>query len=143
MEITAKRFHELNVDELFEIYKLRSDVFVCEQKCTEPDVDDMDKVAIHVMLRENDGLKGYLRIITKENGTVLFGRVVSKERRRGIGTKIMGFATDYSKKELGADKIAIDAQTQAIAFYESVGFRVISEEFMEAGIPHKKMLRNI
>ena len=127
MDIYAKRFNELTVDELYEIFKLRCDVFVVEQKCNDPEIDELDKTAIHVAAWKDGELKGYLRIILKDDKTVVFGRVVSRERRQGTGRKIMEFATDYAVREFGAEAIRIDAQTQAIPFYESVGFTVVSE----------------
>lgn len=56
----AKAFHELTVDELYAILKLRSEVFIVEQKCVYQDVDGIDKKAIHYWLEEKGKILSYL-----------------------------------------------------------------------------------
>ena len=67
------------------------------------------------------------------------GRVLSKYRKRGNGTKIMQAAMDTAIEKFDADKITIEAQTYAKKLYENLGFKQISDEFLEDGIPHIKM----
>ncbi len=147
MELTVKHFSELSAEELFEIYKLRISVFVVEQKCPYQDVDDLDRVAYHLWLRDDDGIKAYARVLPQDTAfpTVAIGRVIAIKRRCGLGSKIVEAAIDVAKTKLHADTITIEAQTYVRSLYEKLGFRQSSEEFSEDGIPHIQMqlfLRN-
>ena len=68
MELFVKHFSELSAQELFEIYKLRVSVFVVEQKCYYQEVDDADKTAYHVWLRDGDGIQAYARKLYENFG---------------------------------------------------------------------------
>ena len=138
METVVKHFNELTVKELYEILRLRSAVFVVEQNCVYQDVDDVDLGAYHVYLRENGEIVAYLRVIDKGNrlDEVSLGRVISAKRRQGLGTKIMKIGLAVAKEKFGAKLVKIGAQCYAKPFYEQVGFRQISDEYMEDGIPH-------
>ena len=59
MELFVKHFSELTAQELYEIYRLRVSVFVVEQKCCYQEVDDAEKDAYHVWLRDEDGIEAY------------------------------------------------------------------------------------
>lgn len=163
MKLIVKHFSELSAAELFEIYKLRVSVFVVEQKCPYQEIDDADKSAFHIWLeadgnlekseeresergteiacdkkRENGKILAYSRVLPKG---VLFdevsiGRVIAAERRSGLGTKIVSEAICVAKEKFSPDKIILEAQVYAKKFYENLGFRKISDEFLEDGIPH-------
>ena len=142
METVVKRFEELTVEELYEILKLRSEVFVVEQNCVYQDIDDKDKLAWHVFLRDDEGLEAYLRVLDKgvSFDEVCIGRVVSKKRRQRFGKTVMEAGMKVAEDKLGADKIKIVAQCYAEGFYQKVGFVTVSEEFMYDGIPHVYMI---
>ena len=126
MELIVKHFSELSAEELFEIYKLRVSVFIVEQSCPYQDIDDADKSAYHVWLRDEDGIEAY-------------ARVIAVKRRCGLGTKIVTASIEAVRDKLGADMITIEAQVYARSLYENLGFRQTSEEFLEDGIPHIQM----
>ena len=134
MELFVKHFSELSAQELFEIYKLRVSVFVVEQKCYYQEVDDADKVAYHVWLRDGGVLPCGAAF-----PEVAIGRVLAVKRRCGLGSRIVAAAIDTAKERLHADTITIEAQTYARKLYENFGFRQTSEEFLEDGIPHIQM----
>lgn len=139
-EITIKHYSELTRDELYEILKLRVDVFVVEQKCPCREVDEYDTDCWHLCLRNENGLLAYLRIIPQsENEPAIIGRVISAKRRLGLGTKIMREAIRFCKEKLRANKLVIQAQTYAQPFYEGVGFVRVSDEYIYDGQPHIKM----
>ena len=127
MELQVKRLSELSTEELYEILRLRVSVFVVEQKCPYMETDDLDQNALHVYFRDAEGIQAYLRVIDKSDTReyVTIGRVISVKRRSGI---------------FGADTVYIEAQVYAQPFYENLGFVRISDEFLEDGIPHVKML---
>ena len=113
MELFVKHFSELSAQELFEIYKLRVSVFVVEQKCNYQEVDDADKVAYHVWLRDGGGIQAYARVLPCGAAfpEVAIGRVLAVKRRCGLGSRIVAAAIDTAKERLHADTITIEAQT--------------------------------
>lgn len=141
MDLTVKKFYELSLDELFEIYRLRAQVFIVEQNCAYQDVDEWDKAAYHVFLKENGEMQAYLRVLPPNLAfdDVSIGRVVTAKRRCGLGTKIMEEGIKVAKEKLDAKSVTIKAQLYAKKFYERFGFREISEEFLEDGILHIDM----
>ncbi len=131
----------MTTDELFEIYKLRVGVFVVEQNCAYPEVDDFDRLAYHIWLSEDGKIAAYARVLPKKTvfDTCSIGRVISVKRRNGYGTQIVAAAVNTAREKFAADKITIEAQTYAHGLYEKLGFRRVSDEFLEDGIPHVKM----
>ena len=142
METFAKRFNELTVDELYEILKLRADVFVIEQQCIYPDIDQKDRKSLHVFVKDQDEIVAYLRVLEKgvSFDEVGIGRVISKYRRKGLGTIVLKAGIQAAKEIYHADEIIIEAQTYAKSFYELQGFVQCSDEFLEDGISHIKMI---
>lgn len=139
MNTIIKPFDKLTTEELFNIYKLRVDVFVVEQQCPYHEVDDIDTISHHIYLQnDNSKILAYCRMY-KENDTFHIGRVIASERRKGYGTQIMKTALEFATEELHADNIIIEAQTYAMNFYEKLGFTQTSEPFVEDGIPHIQM----
>lgn len=141
MELTVKHFDELGTQELFEIYKLRVSVFVVEQSCPYQEVDDADRQAYHIVLRDGDGIEAYARVLPKGVNLedVSIGRVIAVSRRCGLGSRIVAAAIDTAREKLHAEKITVEAQTYARGMYEKLGFVQTSDEFLEDGIPHVKM----
>ncbi len=139
-EITVKHYSELTKDELFEILKLRVDVFVVEQECPCREIDELDPQSYHLCLRENGRLTAYLRIIPQGEGEpVVIGRVISVRRRCGLGTRILREAVGFASEQLGARKFTLQAQTYAQGLYEGVGFKIVSDVYIYDGQPHIRM----
>ena len=63
MESAVKTFNELTLEELYEILKVRAEVFVVEQNCAYQDLDELDKFVLHVYIRDESGIQAYLRVI--------------------------------------------------------------------------------
>ncbi|MBE7100713.1 MAG: GNAT family N-acetyltransferase [Clostridiales bacterium] len=142
MDIIVKKFEELDVNELYEIMQARAEVFVVEQECAYQDLDGVDKEAYHVYLRENGELVAYLRVLDKGKrlDEVSVGRVISLKRGLGLGKRLMRAGLQVAKEKFGATIVKVGAQVQAKGFYESVGFRQVSGEYDEDGIPHIYMI---
>lgn len=142
MELVVKRFDELFIDELYEILKVRSEVFVVEQNCVYQDIDDKDKYSYHIYLKEDGKIKAYLRLIDKGKSfeEVSIGRVLTLDRGKGYANIILEEAIKIAKEKMNADKIKIEAQTYAKKMYEKFGFKQVSDEFLEDGIEHIQML---
>ena len=139
-----KTFQELTTDELYELLRVRSEVFVVEQNCVYQDLDGDDQASVHLWLTMADKVVALARVCPA--GThmqeVSIGRVITTERGKGYGKQIMLYAIEAAKEHFNATQIAIEAQEYAKGFYESVGFRQSSETFMLDGIPHIKMICN-
>lgn len=144
MKFEFKNFNDLSLDELYDILQLRAEIFVVEQDCVYNDIDNLDKVAIHQFLRKNGELIAYLRLL--KPGTRFpeysIGRLVVKqtERGTGLGMIMMQEAKDYILKNWDASKIKISAQKYLQKFYEDLDFKVVTEDYLEDGIPHVGML---
>ena len=136
-----KRFRELTVDELYELLRARSEVFVVEQDCVYQDLDGDDQPSIHLWLTDGDKVVAVCRVCPA--GThmeeVSIGRVITTERGKGYGKRIMLEGIAVARECFGAKRIDIEAQEYAHGFYEQVGFRQSSEPFILDGIPHIRM----
>ena len=142
MKIRIKHYNDLSRDELYAILKARVDVFVVEQNCAYPEIDDKDKHGWHVMLMDGDALVAYLRVL--EAGVsfehVSIGRVLSLKRHSGYGRIALKEGIRIAFEALKAEEIWIEDQSYARAFYANEGFRQVSDEFLEDGIPHVQMI---
>ena len=143
MELTVKTFAQLSNAELYAILKLRVDVFVVEQACPYPEIDGRDEDSLHVWLEEDGEILAYLRVLDRgvESEYVAIGRVIAARRRQGLGSEIMKAGIRVAQEHFHAEAIYLEGQVYAQGFYESLGFRQISEPYLEDNIPHIKMLR--
>ena len=149
--IYCKMFDELSARELYEIYRVRTAVFVVEQECPYQEVDAEDLSALHVFradrpVDEGGEIVSYLRIFPKFDegeGTYKIGRVLSMDRGTGEGGEILSAGLAACEEILHAKRIVLDAQTYAIGFYVREGFSVCGEEFLEDGIPHTPMGKDV
>ncbi|MGM9738939.1 MAG: GNAT family N-acetyltransferase [Candidatus Cryptobacteroides sp.] len=139
--ISTKRFNDLSLEELYGILRVRSEVFVTGQKCLYVDPDGKDLDSVQVFASDGGRITGCLRIYQKEAGVLQIGRVAVIESRRGkgLGLQMMQQAIAYVRENCPEGKIYLEAQTYAIGFYEKLGFKVVSDEFLDEGIPHKGM----
>ena len=140
-----KTFKELTTLQLYEILKLRSEIFVVEQKCVYQDIDNKDQKAYHLFLEENNIILAYTRLFKPNDyyKEASIGRVVVNNTKRGtgLGHKLIDKSILQIEKIIGKVTIKIGAQTYLKSFYEKHGFEKISEEYLEDGIPHIHMLR--
>ena len=141
LKLHKKAFIELTLDELYELLRVRSEVFVVEQNCVYQDMDGDDKQSIHLWLTKGEKVVALARVCPagvhlSENS---IGRVITTERGKGYGEQIMRAAIDAAVEHFGATLIEIEAQEYAQAFYEKVGFRKVSDTFMLDNIPHIRM----
>ncbi len=131
-------------DDLSEIFYIRKVVFVDEQRVPiEEEIDDLDYTSTHICIYDSDKAIGTARIIKKGEKTY-FGRVavLKQYRRKGIG-KIIIQQLEQKCKEDGIQNVYLDAQVPVIDFYRNIQYKEISEEFMDAGIPHITMTKNL
>ena len=141
------QFQQLSKKQLYDLLKLRQDVFVIEQQCIYPDIDGLDPDCIHLLGYDGDHLSAYLRLIPAafhQSGNVALGRIISlaTQRGSGIGKAMMQQAMLYASKHYPEQDVQLSAQYHLQAFYQKFGFSSISEPYDEDGIQHIDMLYN-
>lgn len=142
-------FDKLTAEQLYEILRIRQEVFAVEQDCVYQDADGKDQHAWHLACWQADSdqpcLQAYLRVVFpgKKYPEPSIGRVLTCESARGsgLGRELMRRAIEMMQRELPQAPIRISAQLYLKKFYEEFGFEQTSEPYDEDGIPHIEMLR--
>jgi len=140
-----KAFEDLTTHQLYDILKLRSEIFVVEQNCVYLDIDGKDKLALHLFGEFEGKIVAYSRLfntgISFDNASI--GRVVvdANYRDRKWGHELMREAISGIKLHFGESKITIGAQLYLKKFYESHGFIQTSDMYLEDDIQHIEMKR--
>lgn len=144
MQWELKAFDQLSLQELYTILTLRTNVFVVEQACPYPELDGKDPNCLHLLGTINGELVAYLRILPAglRYDEVSIGRVVVKpsHRGKGLGRLMMEQAIHCITNEWKESQIKIGAQAYLEKFYQSLGFKPVSEVYFEDNIPHLDML---
>ena len=144
MLVKTYRLDNFSPIHLYQYLKLRADVFVVEQNCVYPDIDDLDLEAEHLLLFQDEQLIACARIFKPaKNGSAIIGRVAShiKFRKKGFGHELMKAAHKYILQQYHTTSVEISAQCYLIKFYQSHGYQTIGMQYLEDGIPHIKMQR--
>ena len=147
MEINTYIYNELTTNQLYNILKLRAEVFVVEQNCAYQDLDNKDNKALHLIGEINNEIIAYTRIFKKgdyfTNSSI--GRVLVKKefRKKELGKVIMEKSIEIIKKNTKEEKIEISAQKYLTKFYKDLGFKKTGKEYLEDNIPHIKMILKI
>lgn len=148
IEWVCKHHSDLGKEQLYALLKLRSEVFVVEQKCAYPDLDgqDLEGDTYHLMGWEDDQLKAYLRLLDPQSqgGDVVIGRVITapQARGQGVGHEMMEQALKQAEKHWPQVPIYLSAQAHLQGYYGKYGFMVAGEEYLEDDIPHIGMRRS-
>ncbi|CAM3944764.1 GNAT family N-acetyltransferase [Pseudoalteromonas byunsanensis] len=139
-------FSQLDTNTLFDLLKARVDVFVVEQQCAYPELDEVDRQpdTFHVMAYEGQSLCAYARVYRKSQSECAIGRVLvlPNARGRGLANPLMLKATEVCNIHFGDHDVVLSAQTYLLKFYQSLGFVAEGEEYLEDGIPHQDMRLN-
>lgn len=150
MEWHILRFSELDTYTLYALLKLRVDVFVVEQNCPYPELDEKDlhPETRHILLKKGDKILGYSRILPpgvsfQEAPGVGRVCVAQTARRLGLGELVVAKAIATAKEGWPGLDIHISAQCYLQRFYESMGFVAASEPYLEDDIPHLKMILSV
>jgi len=138
-----KRFDALSLHELYKVMQLRSEVFVVEQNCVYQDIDGKDQKALHLLGEYDDSIVAYARLFKAADyfEEASIGRVVIHPiyRDKKWGHDLMKQAIQGIETHFEETKITISAQLYLQKFYESNGFVVTSETYLEDDIPHIQM----
>lgn len=145
MKVILKKFEDFTTHELYEILKLRSEIFVVEQKCVYLDLDGNDYKCLHLYLFDESkhDIVAYCRVIPKgiTFDTASIGRVITntKYRKQNYARELLTNAINVIKDNFKESVITIGAQSYLKDFYGSFGFKEISNVYVEDGIPHIHM----
>lgn len=141
-----KTFDQLSKEELYELLSLRQSIFVVEQKSWYLDADGLDNCSLHLLIKLNDVLLGYLRLLPPKikYDTPSIGRIAILENYRGnkIGSRLVKEGIQKSLETFSTHSLTISAQEYLIKFYEDHGFKVFGEVYDEDGIPHIQMVKD-
>ncbi len=120
---------------------LRRIVFIEEQGVSEEEeLDSYDPIAVHFLAWDGTEPVGTARLLYASNiGKIGRVCVLKPYRSLGLGAVLINAAIDCLRLEVGLSFARLGAQVDAVGFYEKLGFRVISGEYMDAGIPHVDM----
>ena len=144
MKWAYHRFEKLSGREVYEMLKLRVEVFVVEQNCAYPEIDGYDYDSIHAFCTVDEELVAYARLLPAgvkyEEPSI--GRVIVRQSQRGAGVahSLMEGSIAYIQQQWQSDKIRLQAQTHLARFYGRHGFEIISEPYDDDGIPHVDMM---
>ncbi len=139
----CKYFTELSTSELYQVIKLRLEVFAVEQNCVYQDCDNRDQDSWHLMGWQDGRLIAYARLLPPglAYDTPSIGRVVTSPlvRGNGIGKELMQTAISKIKELYGQTEITISAQVYLKTFYSYFNFHTIGDSYIEDEIEHIKM----
>jgi ElaA protein len=140
-----KNFDEFTVPELYAVLKARIDVFVIEQNCPYPDLDNYDQQALHLWAEEDGEVMAYCRIFDKgiKYAEASIGRVLTTEKARGksLGKLLIQYAVETIENRFHTSEIRISAQDYLLKFYGGFGFEDTGKKYLEDDIPHTEMSR--
>ncbi|BAM46450.1 GNAT family N-acetyltransferase [Amphibacillus xylanus] len=139
-----KKFNQLELEDLYQILKNRVDIFVVEQKCAYPEIDGIDPDCYHLFKKDGNEIVAYARLVP--NGVLYnypaIGRIIVNQnyRKSGYGRELIKQAIKIITEDWQEPEIKLHGQTYLREFYQSFGFKEISEPYLEDGIPHVDML---
>jgi ElaA protein len=139
IEVCTARFEELDPFTLYEVLRLRAEVFVLEQECAFLDLDgrDTEPSTLHLWLEDDGAIVAYARLLFGD-GITEIGRIVTPldRRRTGVGAQVLREAISRAE-----GVIHLKAQARLAGWYEQFGFEIAGPCFLEDGIAHVPMRR--
>lgn len=140
-----KSFENLSNKELYEILKLRQEVFIVEQTCYYLDADGYDEKAVHLWAEKEEQIVAYCRIFPQgiKYPETSIGRVLTHPvfRNLQLGKILIKFALETIETRFDTKKCRISAQDYLLKFYSDFGFVDTGKKYLEDDIPHTEMVR--
>ncbi|MDY0911599.1 GNAT family N-acetyltransferase [Rathayibacter festucae] len=145
--VISKAWSELTTEEVYGVARLRTDVFLREQRVDDEELDgrDLEPTTRHWWIADERGVAAYLRTLWDErpehrDAHRVVGRVVTRADRRGEGLahRLVRAVVDRH----GDEPLLLHAQTYVAGLYARSGFEAFGDEFDEAGIAHIGMHRS-
>ena len=141
------KFHDLSLDDLYDILKIRSLVFNHQQRLIDVskgeciEIDDQDQLCTHLIGRLSDNQIAVTARLFTNNAPLRLGRLAVNPtlQKHGIGTQLM----NYLDTIIESKPIEMNAQSYLIDWYSKLGWVVSGSEFIECGIKHVRMIKNL
>lgn len=145
---SIESFASLTPKAVYDIFKLRQDVFILEQACLYPDFDGKDSRALHLMGYSDAALAAYARLFAPNDyfpDHVAFGRVATAAafRGQGLGKALLSECLQACSAHWPGVTIEISGQCYLQRFYESFGFQTEGEPYLEDNLPHQRFLLGV
>ena len=145
--VYEKSFEQLSADTLYQLIRLRLEVFVVEQNCPYQDLDNKDTLAStrHLYVRNDDRVIAYARCLApgvRFGQGAAIGRVVvaSQCRRQGYARVIVQQAIASCRQQWPDQPVMLSAQVYAMELYRGLGFQATGLPYDEDDIPHQDMI---
>lgn len=141
----AKWTNDLDSKTYEDAKAIRFKVFVEEQEVPEElEIDDLEAGSHHLVIYEEDKAVATARIYEIDEGFYKIQRVAVFKEQRGSGYGALAIQKAEEKiRELGGQKVLLGAQLQALPFYEKLGYAITSEEYLDAGILHRDVTKEL
>ena len=141
VKFDVKKFQEIDIKTMHNIFLIRAEVFIVEQQCVYQDIDGKDTNSIHIIGKKREEIIAYSRIMNLNEEFCSIGRVLVKKnsRKKGLGIKLMKKSLAEATKRCNNKKIKISAQEYLKKFYVNLGFKYTGKSYLEDGIPHIEM----
>lgn len=143
-EVHRAGFDDLTPRQLYDILRLRSEVFVVEQECAFLDLDgrDHEPATEHLWTEDAAGATGVARLLHEHDDVWSIGRVVTRPdvRSTGVAGRLLAAAIEAVEAR-GATTTLLNAQAHLAGWYGRYGFEVCGPAYVEDGIPHVPMAR--
>lgn len=147
MEITIKKFKDLTLFELYEILRVRTDIFVFEQKNYTQELDYKDQKSHHFFIKEEDRVIAYLRILGKGvcySDVSIDKLLVDKGYRgNGLARKLMLSSISFIEGNMNESKIKIEPPAFLKNFYLELGFIQVSDVYTKNNMAYIEMIHSI
>lgn len=142
-----KSFARLSTEELYQILKIRQEVFIVEQTCYYLDADGYDQQAVHIWAESAGEILAYSRVFEPgiKYAEASIGRVLTnpKYRKNNLGKILIRFSINTIEARFRTQSIRISAQDYLLRFYSEFGFQDTGKKYLEDDIPHTEMVRVI
>lgn len=142
-----KPFSKLSTEELYQILKIRQQVFIVEQTCYYLDADGYDQQAVHIWAEKEGEILAYSRVFEPgiKYKEASIGRVLTNPnyRKNNLGKILIRFSINTIESRFRTQSIRISAQDYLLRFYSEFGFQDTGKKYLEDDIPHTEMVRVI
>lgn len=136
------KFDDLDTHRLYQVLRLRQQVFILEQQSIYEDIDNLDQHSWHLLIHTENGLAGYARLRADSHARAYkFERLVlaPEYRGHGLGKALMQQLLAKSAALGHHRQLKLSAQAHLVAFYEGFGFQAVGEAYDDGGILHRDM----
>ena len=126
-------------------FAIREEVFVRGQNVPLAlERDEYDDGAAHILAQDENGrFLGTARLrFLDDTAKIERVAVLEEARGKGIGRGLMAFIIEKAAEKGDIAKLKLGSQCHAIPFYAALGFETVGEEYMDAGIPHRDMVKD-